>query len=142
MHDLTAAPLPWLVVGAQVAVITGRPGSHIATTTTIVRITKRDIVLENGERFQHRHQTLPDEDFGHGLGKYSRLVRGAQAGLPSRWALLRSIDDPNVHRISIEAKRAAAKFQVFKAMDAWQREQTTEVTAQLRTALSVWEGLN
>lgn len=53
-------PLPaWLRVGAEVALIRsgGIWGPRITGTTTVEKLTKRDIVLANGTRFRHKAQT-------------------------------------------------------------------------------------
>lgn len=46
----------WLIPGRRVAIIRGHTRNEAVTFTTIERVLKRDVVLDNGERFTQTHR--------------------------------------------------------------------------------------
>lgn len=139
-HGYNTAAFLWLTVGAKVAIVSrGMSGSCIAVETTVVKLTKRDIVLANGDRFRHNNQVPVERDLAHGLGCYSRWVKG---GSGTRTQSLRFVEDPIVLRVSKEVRKSVAAGRVSTAFDAWRRTPTFATAEDLRACIENWEALD
>lgn len=97
----------WLVVGGLCYVKTGVTMSDTYTQRTIVRLTKRDVVLDNGERFPRAQlrRYLPGRFAG------SLLLLG-----PSDPAALNAIERQRVERIRNDATTKATRL-----LEQWRR---------------------
>jgi hypothetical protein len=93
----------WLIPGARVAVYSNGRGladSARVKFTVVDRIGKRDVVLQNGDRFNVR-------SLNRNLGTWS----GTE--------YLRPADDPDVQRASAHLRRRAAQRTAEAALKEW-----------------------
>lgn len=88
----------WLTVGAKVAVIDGRGLQNSATLRTVAKLTRRDVVLDNGVRFNRSSLRESGNHYGDEI---------------------RAVDDPSTVAILTRMRRESAAFKVEQAMRAW-----------------------
>lgn len=111
-------PAAWVKVGAAVAVISSqRHTQHDrATTTTITKIGKRDIVLADGKRF-NVNDYWEDASGGH----YQK--RGGTWG-PSTY--LYSVDHPKVTQVLARQRRENVTDAVGLVLKSWRQSGDVE----------------
>lgn len=134
------SPPSWLKVGAPVAIIANPYGKKSIDFTTVTKLTKRDIVLEDGTRYRHNTQrsteygkTLNEQDFG-----YSRR---SGTGWSSFDYIL--VYPESSYAIGVKRKVAIENManRVSSLGTKWEREKTIEHANLLREALANWVAL-
>jgi hypothetical protein len=115
----------WLVEGAEVveyqaARMRTRGSAHL-TPARVVKVGKRDVVLDNGHRYNLNHSL--------------RIRLGTWDG----YRELLSADDPKVALANAANRMDRAKSEVAVAHDAWRSVQSLDAAADLRLAIMDWE---
>ena len=104
MSEVEIGALPeWVAVGATVASLRSdwRGYQSGPVRGVITKIGKRDIVLDNGQRFNRRS------------------LRRSEGGAWGRTYALLSEDDPAVREATVEATRRLLKAKAQRAADEW-----------------------
>ena len=111
-------PPTWLFVGAELAVYTPsrwNNGGGTIRAAKVVKIGKRDIVLEDGERFNVNNYRASDDE----------IRRQSSGSYGPGWYLTHPLH-PNLALIRRTNRQNRLRANLEEAIDAWKRNRTSE----------------